>query len=344
MKYTEVKDAHIVPRVYLKRFAIEEALMLVIDGKALEKPISIDSAAIRKRFYRRIRPDGTPIDDVEWSLSQLEGGIASTLQSVRDCWPLPLEGGKAPLSEFFAMQLVRGPRWKTWLEQRVRKMVGELRRNPEPLRRDSGLLIAVTQKAINETEDHLLSETQWLTRMMLVANKLNEVFASMRWHLIEFDEPLLAISDHPVTAWPLEAEYRRPQPTPAGLGVLNFLEVRAPLSPTLALLMTWQDSPDTPNAIQGSEEIAANINAFTIANAERQWMHVPGGSVPIAEGYLDPISPKLIPHYQAAEAKASMIRKKVTDLLEQKLGQSLLEAVDENGQMHAQIVSANEQS
>jgi hypothetical protein len=342
MKYTEVIDAHIVPRCYLRNFAIDEAVMLNMDGKAPIGPMSIDSVAFRKRFYRRIRPDGTPIDDIEWSLSQLEGGIAQILEDVRASWPPPLEGKKGPLTEFFAMQAVRGPRWKAWLEERVHEMIGELRRNPEPIRHDSGLLIPVTHKRINETEDHLLSETQWLTRMMLAANKLVDVFGSMHWHLIEFDEPLLAISDHPVTAWPLDEEYRRPEPTPTGMGILNFLEARVPISPTLALLMTWQDQPDTPDIVAGSEEIAANINAFTIANADPQWMHMPGKRVPIAKekDYLDPVSAELIPGYGRAEAEASGIRQQVTDQLHKRLGQSLHEAVDENGLMHAQIVTA----
>jgi len=33
--------------------------------------ISIRDAAVRKDFYKRTRPDGTVIYDVEWSLSTL---------------------------------------------------------------------------------------------------------------------------------------------------------------------------------------------------------------------------------------------------------------------------------
>jgi len=344
MEYTEVKKAHIVPRCYFANFAVDKAVMLNVDGRPLKQPISIDDAAIRKTFYRRYRPDGTPIDDIEWSLSQLEGGVAQILQDVRATWPPRLEEEKGPLAEFFAMQFVRGPRWKAWREERAREMIATKRRNPEPIRRDSGLLIAVTQKALNETEDQLLSETEWLTRMMLVANKLIHGFGAMRWHLIEFNEPLLAISDHPVVAWPLDADYRQPEPTPAGLGVLNFLEVRVPISPTLALLMTWQDLPDAPDPIAGSEDIAANINAFTISNSDRQWMHMPGEQVPIAKGYLDPISTKLVPGYGKDEVEISAVRQKVLDVVQPKLGEDIHDAVDEDGRMHVEIVTASERA
>ncbi|HEY6729725.1 MAG TPA: DUF4238 domain-containing protein [Solirubrobacterales bacterium] len=336
MEYTEVKNAHIVPRSYLKNFAVEEKIMLIADGKALGGPISIDNAAIRKRFYRRFRPNGEPIYDIEWSLSQLENVVAPMLGTVATNWPLPSEE-KHALAEYFAYQFVRGPRWKAWREEMAREEIAKHRRNPEPVLH-KGIWIAQTQKQINQEEDRLLSESEWLTRMMVIANRLITAFGSMRWHLIEFDEPLLAISDHPVVAWPLAADYRRPEPTPAGLGVLNFLEVRAPISSSLLLLMLWQDLPDASEILAGSEDIAANANAFTIANAERQWMHLPGGKVPIAEGYLDPISVGLVPSFGRPEVEASRIRHTAGHLLEQKIGQDIHDAVDENGRMQAQIV------
>jgi hypothetical protein len=340
MEYTEVKNAHIVPRSYLKNFAVNEAVMLTVDDEPPVGPISIDNAAVRKRFYRRFRPDGTPIDDIEWSLSQLEGALAPVLGNLRGNWPPAGPEEKGALAEFFAYQFVRGPRWKAWREGMARESIDDYRRNPEPVLRN-GIWIASTHRQINEIEVRLLGETEWLTRMMVIANRLITVFGSMRWHLIEFDEPLLAISDHPVVAWPVDADYRCPEATPAGLGARNFFEVRVPISPTLALLMTWQDLPDIARAVAGSEEIAANINAFTIANADRQWMHMPGGDVPTATGYLDPISSELVLGYGRAEMEASEVRQQVTELVQRKQGQDIDEAVDENGRMHAEIVTAN---
>ena len=87
MEYREVKKAHIVPRCYLQNFAVDETITLNVDGKELPRPVSINSAAVRKRFYRRFRPDGTPIDDIEWSLSRLEGVIAPRIKDVVGSWP-----------------------------------------------------------------------------------------------------------------------------------------------------------------------------------------------------------------------------------------------------------------
>jgi Protein of unknown function (DUF4238) len=320
MKYSEVKRAHIVPRCYLLNFAVEKSLMLNVDGKAIPKPTSIDDAAVRRTFYRRYRPDGSPIDDVEWSLSQLEDVIGPMLPEVREAWPYET-AEKGKLAEFFAFQLVRGPRWKKWREEEARKTIEEQRRNPEPVLHN-GLWLPVTHKTINELEERLLSETEWLIRMMSLANKLVDIFGSMRWCLVKFDQPLLAISDHPIVGWHMKADSRRPEPNSAGVGALNFLEVRVPISPTLALLMTWQDLPDAEEPISGSEAIAANLNAFTIANSERQWMHQPGSTPPVAQEYLHPISPTLIPGYGPGEVEASEVRKMVTKNIQPKLGKN----------------------
>jgi hypothetical protein len=321
-KYPEVRRAHIVPRCYLQNFAVDEAVMLNVDGKPIPSPISIDAAAVRKTFYRRYRPDGTPIDDVEWSLAQMEGVIAPMLRLIRESWPYRDVEDKAMLAEFFAFQLVRGPRWKRWREEEARKKIDETRRNPEPIQHN-GIWIPVTHRTINELEIKLLSETEWLVRMMSLASKLIDILGSMRWHLIEFDRPLLAISDHPVVEWHRKADVRRPGPNALGIGALNFLEIRVPISPKLALLMTWQDLPDAASVIPGTEETAANMNAFTIANADRQWMYQPGSTPPVAQGYLPPIAPTLIPGYGPSEVEASRVREMVTENIQPKLGETL---------------------
>lgn len=327
MKYPEVKRAHIVPRSYLLNFAVDEAVTLYVDGKAVPHPTSIDDAAVRKTFYRRYRPDGTPIDDVEWSLSQLEDVIAPMLPEVRGSWPYSGIQEKGKMATFFACQLVRGPRWKEWREEEARTTIDETRRNPEPMKHN-GIWLPVTHKIINELEDRLFSETEWLARMMSLASKLVDIFGSMRWHLIEFEQPLLAISDHPVVGWHSKADYRHPKPNATGVGALNFLEVRVPISPKLALFMTWQDLPDAEAPIIGSEAIAANINAFTIANAARQWMHQPGTIPPVAQGALEPIGPTLIPGYGRDEVEASEVRRMVSENIQPKLGEDFRDSAD----------------
>jgi hypothetical protein len=71
-------------------------------------------------------------------------------------------------------------------------------------------------------------------------------------------------------------------------------------------------------------------------------MHMPGGRVPIANGYLNPIGTQLIPGYGPGEVERSATRQKVTELLVAKQGQDIHEAVDKDGRMQAEIVSPGE--
>jgi hypothetical protein len=59
--YPKVERAHVVPRCWLRQFAEDELIGMRLVGEAESKLILIDDAAIRKRFYRRTRPDGTSI-------------------------------------------------------------------------------------------------------------------------------------------------------------------------------------------------------------------------------------------------------------------------------------------
>lgn len=68
---------------------------------------------------RRRRPDGTEIDDIEWTLSQIESNAAPLLQSFEETWPFSGDD-KLMLAALFAFQLLRGPRWKEAYEDRTR--------------------------------------------------------------------------------------------------------------------------------------------------------------------------------------------------------------------------------
>lgn len=319
MKYSVVKKAHIVPRCLLKSFAIDGHVEIAVDEELLSGTVSIEDAATRRYFYRRHRPDGSPIDDGEWSLSLIEDEAAPLLASLSEIWDeLDLEG-KAKLAEFFAVQFVRGPRWKAWWKEQTRAAVDKWRRAPEPMLHN-GLWIPMTQRTVNEFEDHALTNTQWLTRMLGISKKVMGIFGSMKWTLLEFEEPCLALSDHPVIDWPIDAEYRRPESSRVGVGALNFLEVRIPVAPSLAILMSWSDQPGLTARTIAAKQIAANLNAFSIANAERQWFKQPGSSVPTATGYLDPIAPTLLPGYGREVAQASTLREAVSENVQPLLG------------------------
>lgn len=177
----------------------------------------------------------------------------------------------------------------------------------------------VTERIASKMETRLRDDTQRNVRMLSLVPKAATIFASMGWTLVSFDRPMLATSDHPVVVWPLEPRARAPEPPRFRAGLLPTLEVRVPLSPHLALLMTWRPA-DEPNVVQGRAHHAKNINAFTVAQAERQWFHQPGTSPPLAGGRLLAISPEIHSDYSHEDASQSPLRAEVSRRIQPRLG------------------------
>ena len=315
MNYPKVDRSHVVPRNYLENFAISGKLALRMAGWSASKPTSTRNAAVRKAFYSRTRPDGSRIDDVEWSLAQLEAVTASILRDIDDAWPLDLDA-KRKLAELFAHQLIRGQQWKAWHEGFTRRFIAEYERGEQHSPEDRIRIQAMGQ--------HLLTDTSRLSRMLSLGTKVTAVMASMHWTLVEFGRPWVATSDHPVVIWPLAEGARAPQVTPMDVGMLETLEIRVPLSPYLALLMTWKDDPDDEDArIRGRRDHAANLNAFTVAQADPQWFHQPSALTPIAAGRLVPLSTQLFQGYGAATVIRSRRRAATAANVQPMLGADL---------------------
>jgi Protein of unknown function (DUF4238) len=130
-------------------------LMMRLVGEGQSRRISVRDAAVRTGFYRRTQPDGTTIDDVEAMLGQLESNTLPLLPEVRGSWPLSPEA-KGQLAFLFGHQLVRGPRWWAWYEERTRLFVDEKVRG-EAMLPDGGL---GTAEEIQQFEDDLLSSVR----------------------------------------------------------------------------------------------------------------------------------------------------------------------------------------
>lgn len=320
MEYPRVSHSHIVPKGYLAAFAEDGMIAMHLVGDIRGRTISIKDAAVRTDYYSRTRPSGERIDDIEWSLSVLENVAIPTLRSVRDAWPLPADE-KAKLAQLFGYQLVRGPRWREWYESATGKFVDEAVRDmPEPIT-ETGL--PPTTEEVEHFKQQLLSSTTRSTRMLSAGLKVASVLGSMHWVLVEFQSPVLASSDHPVVPWPLSERSRQPTPTPAEIGFFNTLEMRVPVSPQLAIVMTWLDDEDSRGPVRGVKDDAANLNAFTVAQAERQWFHIPTRSPPRATGQLLPLSPRLVAGYGPQTVEVSRRRRSIQAKIQARIGDDL---------------------
>jgi Protein of unknown function (DUF4238) len=178
-------------------------------------------------------------------LSHIEDKAPRVLRSIDELWPLE-HADKAILAELFGYQVVRGPRWMSWHEQYATATIAKaMQRYPGEA------------TALDEVHRSLVSPTGRLTKMLDLGVRISSILGSMHWTLIEFSTPVLATSDEPVVGWPGDEAVRSPGPSQND-GLLNVLEVRAPVSPRHAILMTWLDRHDaeTPR-VQGARDHAA---------------------------------------------------------------------------------------
>jgi hypothetical protein len=284
----------------------------VVERKALVQPI--ENVGTRRHFYRRRRPDGSTIDDIEWALGKGEEGATPVLRSFDELWPLK-GADKGKIAELFAYQLIRGTRFKAEYEELTRRFIENYKKGGEAATGDP--------KMSRASDELLVSDDHRLIHMMELGPTLTSIVASMHWTLVEFRSPVLATSDHPVVLWPAGGS-RVPEPTPLGVGALECLEYRLPLSPTRGVLMTWSDKPDDEEArVQGCRHHAANFNAFTVASADRQWFYRPGTSPPVGTGKLLPLSPELVSGYSLDAAARSRRREETSKHVQGKVGREL---------------------
>jgi hypothetical protein len=309
--YTPVENAHIVPRMYQKAFAIQGKVAVHRVGESRCSLLSTKRAGTRDAYYRRTRPDGEQIDDVEASLAEVENKSAPILAATIKGAPIDLEA-KGGLAQFFAIQLMRGPAFFEFREELLLPMLQELGADdlqPAALADAGGDVEVVRRKVIAA---YLDPTTRFMT-MLQKSMKIAGVIGNMRWHVLRFKDPVLAYSDHPVVLWPAGMVPATPFDR-QHLGPLSAVEVRVPIAPDRAILMNWLDLPDAEETLL-DQNAAAELNAFTISQADVEWMHTPGHEPPVAEGTFTPLSRVFAPAYGEDTIARSVRRAHAADWL-----------------------------
>lgn len=323
------QDSRVVPRAYLRAWTDGSDVACVhpvtrsgAPGDETPRPQEqgVADIAVRELSYSRARPDGETFHGVEWALDQGENASAPVPRRIRELWPLTREN-KAAVAELLALQVVRGPREFARLDAIVEAELEVFAQFTDHPPGDGVIDGRLTNEALQQLREDMTGSTHRMARMLKHARMGTSIIGSMRWSLVEFDEPVLATSDHPVHLWPLDHRSLRPQAT-ATPGFRDTLEVRWPLGPSLALLATWQDIADNPDPLTGTEPLAVSLNTCVIAQAEEQWLHRPNARPPRREPseLLNPWSRYLFADYDARTANRSERRRQVAEILRPLLG------------------------
>jgi hypothetical protein len=324
------QDSHLVPRAYLRAWTDDRGAACVhpvkpppgapADATPQPQEQGVAGIAVRELLLAGERPDGETFHDVDWSVAQDEDAIAPVLRRIRELWPLSREN-KAAVAELIALQVVRGPREFARLDAIVEAELEVFAQFTDHPPGDGVVDGRLTEEALQQLREDMTGSTHRMTRMLKHARMGTSIIGSMQWSLVEFDEPVLATSDHPVHLWPLDQRSLRPQAT-ATPGFRETLEVKWPLAPSLALLATWQDVGDDPEPLTGTEPLAASLNTCVIAQAEEQWLHRPDVRPPRRQPseLLNPWSRHLFAAYNERAANRSARRQQVAEILRPLLG------------------------
>jgi hypothetical protein len=302
-KLPEVNDAHIVPRMYQRAWEGDGRRVAVHcvgqDGCEL---LSTKRTGTRKTFYRRTRPQGIEIDDFEASLGGIENRAATPLRQLIAGEALTLER-KAAVAQLLAVQMMRSPTFFESLAESAEEMIDGLR--PRDFRR--AYLRSVdddVESARTGVKAVYANKTFALTKMLSYSMKVASILGHMRWHILRFDQPLLACSDQPVTLWPMGMAMTKAFQKPHQ-GPLGTLEIRAPLAPDVAVLMNWMPNPSDLGAVSLGPYAAGDLNAFTVGQADGEWMHKPGFEPGVPDDIFAPLSRLIDPDYDRAAALRS---------------------------------------
>jgi hypothetical protein len=282
--------------MYQRAFAIDDRVAVHIDGAFDCVLMSTRDAGTRRRFYRRQRPSGQDIDDIEASLAHVESKAKAPMEEVIAGAPLDHDR-KGALAQFIAVQMLRGPAFFARRHENFEELLDEL--GEDAFRPDAVVAAGgdpdLVRQQVTDAHSH---PTQRFMAMLQTAPKIATILAHMRWQVLVCRHPWLAYSDHPVVVWPLNAMCVEPFQR-QHLGPIGAIEIRVPLAPTMAILMTWQAKVDVSSVVMG-RRAASEINAFTIGQADRQWMHRPGSEPPRTLGSCVPLSQTLDPSYNDA--------------------------------------------
>lgn len=301
-----VNDGHIVPRMYQAAWEDGQRRVAVHDAHSNGgegcKARSTKRVGTRGAYYRRTRPGGETIDDIEDSLRRIEDKASEPLRSLIGGSKLE-EETKGILAQLLAVQMFRGPAFFARREELIRPSLEAASGEDftrHGLAAAGGDVEVVRKKAI----DAYLDPTKSFMTMIAYAVKVASVLGLMRWQVLRFEGPVLAYSDHPVVLWPIRVPSTPPFER-QGIGALQTLEIRVPIAPEVAILMNWIDCDDE-SAVAMPVSAASELNAFTVSQAQEEWMHKLGGEPEIGEGVFEPLSRLIDPTYDEGVARRSL--------------------------------------
>lgn len=253
---TPPRRHHLLPQFYMRSFADEGGKVRIIErASGHEFTTGTVNVFVERDYYTVSSADAE--DDhqlIEGLYAKIEGVAAPVFEQLR-AGEFPLDGqDRSEFASFMALQVSRGRMFRQWMEQltdqtsrTMLRMVtdappgyweakrAEWEANPQgpeppaPLTdKQREMLREGTSFLIKPSREHVIEMS------FAPLEEMTFVLMAMTWRLLRFDEPCLFSSEHPLSYWrqssPIDRAY--------GIGAATADEVRLPISPTCALVLT----------------------------------------------------------------------------------------------------------
>ncbi|MDX6532809.1 MAG: hypothetical protein QOF68_553 [Gaiellales bacterium] len=254
----------------------------------------IKNVLVERDYYTLIDEHGVEHFVVEEAFSQLESAAAEALRVLVNDSTALSDDQRAAWSEFMAFQVSRGRQFREmWARATddIGKAMLQITAANAPdayFERISAEAVACGEEPLppitpelrtwmSTPENYTVrpSQEHTIEMSMVAVEELTAIFFQMSWKLIRFAKPCLISCDHPVSYW-REPSERQPM---MGIGPLTAREVRIPLSPSLALVLTH------PPGIDEVEDATYEARDVTVARclnrdllawpASKQWLTRP---------------------------------------------------------------------
>jgi hypothetical protein len=290
-----------------------------LGSSELKKPRKVGR---RRRFFG---DDPLICKEAEQRFNVFEDKGVVALKQLGESWP-PGQEARIDIGCLVAVHMVRTP---AFLEMTA--VLSEAQFD----RKKASYEQTMSADQIDEMLAHFRSSRFRVEYLLDLVPKQASLLASMHWTLLEFPEPLLATSDQPVSVVPFLDEGATIDVAAAPqTGFLDAEEIRFPISPQRALLLTWIEGFDEEAVVSAEDHVATELNRAVIAQADREWFHHPArratrlNPMDLGDRLCRPVARLLDPRYGTPYARNSPRRRQTKRLIEEMIEEDVSEAVE----------------